>query len=290
MNTEKDLARRLLKLYPVSIVKEHFKKKGYRQDLIKDIVTTPPFSHVFNFAYAHINQTKQHIYLYKSDKNIDTHKIDRKKFPYKIEHEFSIAGIDTFIITPIVQYDIVRLLSDNTSEERQVSFYQPFLVVFKGDNLIIQAIKLEKNVSTLFKTDRRVFVNKITNNEEETVKNIVSFIGKTFPLEIHDVNKGIKYLVDNDTIDAIKIKSLSSTSAHESIMHKGLTLKKNDPNQYNTIKLDPFKKTIFSYVKTDTAYPAHFSCDPTNGYISIPRFPKNINQISNVVYEILARN
>ncbi len=73
-------------------------------------------------------------------------------------------------------------------------------------------------------------------------------------------------------------------------MDESYTLKSQYPEVFQTIINAPLNKTIFKYLNDDELLPEHFTIDPSVGLISLPTFPKQLNQHQNVVREILSNN
>ena len=81
MNSEKKILGRLLKLFPVKILKEHFHLELVGEALYRDILNTKIKSVINDFAYSNLDFTKQHIYIY----DIKSHgTISLDDFPYEI--------------------------------------------------------------------------------------------------------------------------------------------------------------------------------------------------------------
>ena len=72
MNYQSETIKRLLKLYPVSVLRKEFNIKVTGQEhVIKEVVSNNAVGTIIDFANAHFDITKQHIYLLEADKNID---------------------------------------------------------------------------------------------------------------------------------------------------------------------------------------------------------------------------
>lgn len=287
MNTQKDLAKRLLKLYPVKVVKDEFGMDGQLQsDIIEEIVKTSLPATIQNFALNNFNRTKQHIYLFALNKRFNKSTFDKNNFPTKIVKEVKDDNGYHFYCIPHVTF---KTTVNNPFEELDLKFIQPLLVSINEKLLIIRATIMEKNIGHYFTSDRKVIdIVKSTTTDYTDV--IVKHLSSEYVISTYDINKGIKHLWEKDKIDSRYAKWKKDKSTTTETMDEDYTLKKH----YHAIYLDliksPLNKMVFKYLLGDGVFCDHFSADPSSGQISIPLYPGNANQITNVINEILANN
>lgn len=285
-NTIRDLHKRLLRLYPIKIVKEHFEQTGNAVDVIEAITGDGSQQVVRNFAFDKYSYTKQHIYIYDLDLNFSLDRMDG--FPLEIVTTKNEGnGVFKFLCFGKVTYNVIL---NNPLESTTLKFFQPILIVATKKSLQIHFTKLEKNVSSFFDEDRAAIRTSQTNNEAEILQEIITHFNEHYALTPTDINKGIKNLWDKDFIDCKKVQWRRNNSVAMETMDEQYLYKSENPVDYKETVKKPLVKTSFKYLKEDEYFCDDFDADPGVGQLNIPKFPKNENQINNVITEILSRN
>lgn len=281
LNTKRQLLSRLVGLFPVKVIKEHFKAD------VKEVAATLPEKDVIGYCFASLSHTKQHIYIYDLNKKFNPNTFKQAEFPLEILSSKSDAVSHTFTCNKIVSFNVIL---KNPYSESNIKFYQPITVKLTSKHLIIQATILEKSIASYY-PDQTVIDSKREVSEQETVDEIRKFFeNSSYVVSYCDLNKGIKSMWDADLIDsrAVKYKKNKSTSTES--MDEGHTVKKVYPDVYKELMKHPLNKTLFFYLKEDEFLVDHFTADPSWGMLSIALFPKNPNQINNVIEKILSSN
>jgi hypothetical protein len=288
MNDQTRLLHRLLRLYPIKVVKEFFNITGNSQTaVIEDVINSNTPRSIKIFALEHFNHTKQHIYIYALDSGYSVRRFNQDELPFDIIHETHLNSIRSFYSLPKVKFSVV--LSNPVTEE-EIHFYQPTCISFSGSYLIIQVTIMEKKIDTYFDPGRKLYeVNKLVD-ENDNIKEILEYLSNSYMVEVADLNRGIKLLWENDLIDSKHVKYKKSRSTATEAMDENYTLKTQYPEVYNDLVNSPLNRTVFKYLIDDELMCDHFSIDPINGQLSIPLYPGNNNQIWNVINEILANN
>lgn len=286
MNSQRNLLKRLIKLFPVKLLKDDFNIKLFSDDLINNIVDNNPPQIVKNFAYSNLNYTKQHVYIYELNGNKNHMSFIPDDFPFEVINHNSDGDNLTIMISPIVDFNVIL---SQPYEEAIIQFHQPGRIKLTADHLIFQTTMLEKNLKTYFDGNRKVLDVEKQNDEQSTLKEIIDFF-EISSTAICDINRGVKYLWENDLIDSKYAKWKKARSTTTEAMDENYTLKSQYPDIYEDIMGRPLKKTIFKYLNEDEELPDHFTVDPTIGQLSVPLYSKNINQIQNVINEILSNN
>lgn len=288
MNTLNQLLTRLLRLYPVRLIKEFFHIEGMAQDeAIQQIIQGNTEDGVKNFSLNNIDSSKQHVYLYSLDGDFNRNNFVVDDFPLPIIREDVHDGKYTFLCLPLVNFNAVVT---NPFEEIEVNFFQPIKVTVKGRSLIIHATILEKNLNYQFDNNRRVLDVVKSNDENESIENIVGFFRENYTVEICDFNRGIKHLWETDVIDSKYVKWKKPRSVTTESMDEEFTVKTQYPDVYASLIISPLNKTIFKYLLDNDDFCSHFTADPTKGLLSFSLYPENLNQIQNVITEILSNN
>jgi hypothetical protein len=286
MNSNLNLLKRLIKLYPVKLLKDEFGTKSVSEQLYDDIIGTINPSLIHDFAYTNIDFTKQHVYIFYLSSVYAHRHFNSTTFPFPILHQNTQAASLSLIISPLVDF---RVVLNNPFEEQIIKFHQPCIIILSGRHLIIKTTILEKNIGTYFPGNRKVLDAIKEHGEDETIRGIITYFANLNP-SVCDLNRGIKFLWANDSIDSKYAKWKKNRSTSTEAMDENYTLKSQYPDVYHNIISSPIGKTIFKYLIEDERFPDHFTCDPTNGELSVPLYPKNLNQIQNVINEILSNN
>lgn len=286
MNTQRDLLKRLLKLFPVKVLKEHFNSSNVSDALYDEILNGNAKAVIESFCYVNLEYTKQHIYIYNLGQAPRPNQLNLNAFPIDIVHQTNIDGATSITISPLVEF---RVILTNPFEETTLRFHQPIQIVLNNIHLVFYATILEKNMSNYFDQNRRVINAEKINDELTIIEQVCAHFAHLNPTAC-DLNRGIKHLWANDLVDSKYAKWKKDRSTTTETMDENYTLKSQYPDVYQNLVNAPLKKMIFKYLNNDETLPDHFTVDPSIGQISIPLFSKNANQNKNVVREILSNN
>jgi hypothetical protein len=291
MNSSKQLLKRLLKLYPVQILKEYFTKKGNAVIVIQQIVETSRESDILNFAATHFNYGKQHIYFHELQPNFNSKKFDIEGFPCRVISWSESNGEVVINALPLVGFDVIVL---NPYEETTIKFYQPVRITISTKHVVFQTITLEKDLSSYFSIDeeRRV-VNSVRNNGEDvSIKNVINFLADELGYSSRqwELEKAIKEMWGKDIIDSKYVKHKKTRSTATEAMDEEFMVKEVYPEVYKEIIKNPLIKTLFKYKGKDGSLPDHFSADPRTGLVGVSSFSSDVSQIEKLINEIVKHN
>jgi len=289
MNTKKNLLIRLLKLFPIKSVKEHFGIKTSKRDFVIDeVIEKYSEDNILKFACEKFDYSKQHIYIYSHNlKKLSD--FGASIFPdlecYQFLNEPKIKSYFYFYETT---YSV--LILNDQIQRAEVNFKVPLKVVVDDKYIILYFTIVEKNISTYIENSNRVLnFGKSTDEKILSVK-LYNEVSSLCSLNLLDLNKGIKYLWESNFIDAPYVKWKRSKSTSTETMDEEYTLKEQYPDIYNQIMNAPIKKTIFKFlIKSEISY-NHFIVDPTEGKISFTTFAENIKDKEYVIGKILQHN
>lgn len=284
MNSEAQVLYRLLKLFPVKLVKEYFQINKSGEALYGDVLDGNIPSVIYDFAYSNLDRTKQHIYIFDID-NRDAN-VSLDGFPFEIVNNRDVDGVKYLIINPLINYNTVL---GSPFEQVVINFHQPIKLEITNKHLIFYVTIVEKNIRNYVEEGRKVYNVEKSNDEFEVIETITDFWVSKTP-RLCDLNKGLKKMWDDDIIDCKYAQWKKSKSTTTETMDENYTLKSQYLEVYQGIVTAPLKKTIFKYLPDDGNMPEHFTADPGIGQISIPLYPKSLNQNQNVVKKILSNN
>jgi hypothetical protein len=284
-----DIQKRLLRLFPVKSLKDSFATTSSKQDdILNEIIDSSNLDVLKTFVFNNFSFSRQHIYVY-------THNIPYKEilklqsnfFPYDCFRKTQTKDSVEFFYF----YDLAyKVILTNPLEETELSFIWPFKIVIKENSLIFYFTILEKNINSYYPIERPVVDSERLVEEEQILNAIISYLNSMGSVQICDLNKGIKKLWDSDIIDSKYVKWKKSKSTTTEAMDESYTLKRQYPDVYENLLNSPLNKTVFKYIKDGEDFCDHFTIEPSEGKISIPIFPKQLNQISNVIEKIVEFN
>lgn len=284
-NSVRDLKKRLLHLFPVKTLKETFEQAGNAADVI-EIISAKNLTDLVDFATSNYTITRQNIHLFDLDANFTRGSIGAD-FPLTIEKETLSRGTYTFCCLPKTTFSVY--LSDPMDKEDLV-FYQPVFIICNRTSLRIHFTKLEKNVNAYYPDDRQAKRAGVSNAHEAILRSILQYFAAHYTVTITDFNKGLKAIWAGDDIDCHKIQSQNTHSVRLETMNGEMTYKEKYPAEYAKVILTSLDSAQWKYLKDDEYLCEGFTADPSAGTISITKFPKNNNQVSNVISKILAGN
>ena len=286
MNTEEEILKRLLRLFPVSILKSHFNIKAVSQEhVIRDIIQENTSSAIFHFANLHFESTKQHVYLFNFQKNISTD----IQLPEKVKYDYFDSHNDKTYLTYFVPVKFT-VLDIITTQKVDLTFLCPVRVHYNNKTKV-----LELKITILERQDKSLFQNRIviiskTFDETSIVNYFINFLNtKEITLIPIDLNKGIKELWAKDIIDVPSVKYKKSKSTSTEIMDEEFTLKKDLPEIYAIIIKGPLEKTTCKFLSPDEYLP-YFRVEPLNGFLAFSTYPTTLKSVNNVVDLILKHN
>jgi hypothetical protein len=287
MNSPSNLYQRLLKLYPVKILKEHFDPEATTQvEIIPEIIANSNADAIKQFSMDHHNYSKQHVYFFRLGHSFDRFGFNFNGLPFNLEQEILIDGSYVFKFLPIINYNVV--LGDPI-EEQILKFYQPVTLIVNGNTLMIQMTIMEKNIDYYY-GGRKVYESNKEGGEDYLLKIIKEHFETFFVLETLDLNKGIKKLWEDDIVDSKYAKWKKSHSTTTEQMDEEYTLKQKYPDLYKELIKSPLNRTIFKNITENEDICSHFSMDPTKGFLTISIYPDNLDQTKNVINKILTNN
>jgi hypothetical protein len=286
MNTNRDLLDRLLHLYPIRAVKEFFNLAGSSSSVITEILDNRTSMQIKNFACSQSLQTRQNIYLYSLNKNFNRNHIGND-FPFPIIYEDVLGDFTNIVCLIKSEFEV---FVDNPPRRESIHFFQPVRLTFNKRLLRIHFTKLKKNIQTYYDDHIVPKLLRIKNNESETLKKIIDYLGQEFNISSIDINVGIKHLWEIDDIDCRKLKWRDHHSLEMTVMDEDETFKEAYPERYEEVALAPIGASIFTYLLDDDYLCKIFGTNPSTGRLNISKFPKSSDQVNNVIAKILANN
>lgn len=289
MNTETDLVRRLLRTFPVKVIKEHFNIAGESQEeAINSIVQNNSSAAIKDFSFSHFNYSKQHIYVYQFGNRHQLAQIDQSQFPHQIVKQSITANKQLVFCLVKVTFKVI-VNHGGSINEVDLKFYQPLQIEISSRYLLFRFSVLESKLTPYFPQRANLYSPTKVVDEKSLIDQILTDFATSAPFKA-DLNKGVKALWDQDIIDSKEVKFKKPKSVSRETMDEDKLVKVEYPAVYAELMRSPLNKTIFKYLPDNDDLCNHFTCDPTNGEITVPLYSKDTAQIDNTINEILTKN
>jgi hypothetical protein len=290
MNSAADLHARLLKLFPVKVVKEQFETDATIQaEMLPEIVERYPVEAIRSFMVDKIGMTRQHTYFFRLGSKFDRRQFDFNELNIEVVSELHQGTNYIFFCLPIVQYHLAMYPAGDLFT---LDLYQPTRIVFNGRDLVIQVTILERSATTFIDVpkDQRLFEIKRTNLEENFIENILTVIRKSNTVSVCDINKGMKAVWAADAIDATSVSYRKDKSMTTESMDEQYTVKQHMPEAYKDMITRPLGRTIFKPTDDKANFSRNFWVDPSKGILRTSTYPVHPDQTWNIINEILRNN
>lgn len=287
MNSNSDLAFRLLKLIPVAELKKFVTdSKNKNQDvLIEEVIKNLSFDNIKEKVISKHSFTKQHIFCFKKLKNISS-----KSFHQLLPNYLKSEGDNHYYFFEH-KYELICIKTSGTgitgrTEILKLNFLQPIRINVSNNSLIVHLTTLERSAGSYLDGYEILKQTRLLDDED-----VIDQLLMNCPvnLEVLDLNKGIKYLWDNDEIDSPYATFKKESSTSREVMDEDLTLKETYPELYKEMIKSPLRKIVFR-INIDLVKLCDFTSNATEGTLAISKYPSNENQVNNVVSEILTNN
>lgn len=283
MNSERNLLKRLLKAYPVKVLKDVFNITGLSQnEIIEEILNTNSTLIVKNFAFTNFTHLRQHVYIYNITGVMDN--------TWICDNELKHSHIDTTATNRTINLlfkATYKVFNTQTTAIEDVLFYTPVQIRIINTKFIISINIQERDATSLFQ--EKVYPVSKDMMDDEIINYIIERMPLTASLTRLDINRGIKQLWEENFIDAASVKYKKDRSTSTEVMDEEFTLKNTMPDVYNALLNAPLQKNIFKILEREDII-SHFTTEPTSGKLSFTKFPENINSIPDLINLILTRN
>jgi hypothetical protein len=288
MNTPKKVYSRLLKLFPVKKVQDHFNVNENQSDLVVTVSEGNTIATMNVFCADHLSMTKQHIFLF-------TH--DNANFNAVTSADFDCATViaerpantsKTFHMLFDVDYELALT---NPAAVEIIKYKWPVSVKVTSSYIIVHITVLERNPAGEFDGGRRIFVTDRSLKEEDILQQIRIALQGFAELDKCDLNAGVKHLWANDVIDARATRYKKANSVSSETMDENMTIKADLEDVYDELVLAPLQTTMFRFMQNvNNRYMDHVTIDPTNGVVRVTIYPDDQTQVQNVIDDILQHN
>lgn len=279
MNSTSELYKRMLESFPVSLLKFHFQCDGTKNDVIEYIVKTIPLNKIDEFVCSGFGHLHQRIFI-REVKNRSLLKQPVIMSDQLLDRDTQNSGVTWFYLHKAFFH-----YYDTKSDTKEVlEFLVPVKIRHKGIKLIVSINTFARDIKTYF--DYPVFPLPSYKIEDVVFNDIRSNCSQVI-LKL-DLNKGIKYLWENDVIDGLDVKHRQSKSIRSDRMDENYTYKISYPNDWKDLMQTPIQKTKFKLIKNSGL--RYFECNPSTGFIGLTIHPDNDTELNDLLDLILKHN
>jgi len=279
MNSNEELYERLLEAFPVDLLRDYFELPGKKEEVIAKIVNNHIISDIDNFIYGHYGHLHQHIYNRELSKTIDTSKKDIIHGKLLNHKHTSTKGEWIYLHKTRYQY-----WDTKSSTYEYLEFLIPVKIKIKGKTMSVSYNTLSRDIKVYFQ--HTIFPTKSPDIAEDVIGDFKNnYSGVVFLL---DLNKGIKYLWENDYLDGMVVQNRKAKSIRRDRMDENFLYKVAYPKDWDNLMLTPIQKTRFKVLKEIDM--EHFECNPTTGYLNIGLFSQDADTIDDLLNLILKYN
>lgn len=281
MNSRKDLLGRLLDAFPISILKEKFELDGLKDIVIDEIVNGFNEDQIKEFIVDNFNILHQHINILEINQKIPP-AIKKLMDGELLIH---IPGIN---VSEWVYFHkaIIRYYDTNSEKSEIMEFMIPVKITNRGKIIIVHHNTFARDIKSYF--EYPIYIDRMGSPENEILENIKHNYNK--PMFKLDLNKGIKYLWENDFIDAVLVKNRQAKSIRQERMDENYTYKKSYPKDWEDLMKTPIQKTKFLSLNRQEISLHHFDCNPSTGYIGSSIHAETVDEIKDLLKLILRYN
>jgi hypothetical protein len=286
MNNASDISDRLLRLYPVAVVRDHFAKTQQSQDhILREVVAENTTPVIDSFALDQTDRTKEHVYIFECNGIPQFDLIALGK-----EAPDRIGATDGFTVHKYLLEVDSEIIVKETREFVTLTNKWPVSVFFRRGLLILRVTILDRYIKYF---GNAKVVNLGQEFSENSIKDTILHslnVNGSRPTCL-DITKGVKHLLDNDTIDASHVKFKKERSVSTETLDEEYTLKVTMPDVYDDMMTRPLEKTVFKFLgNNEDEYPNHFRVEPQKGEISFSLYATDNDSHTAAIKLILENN
>lgn len=287
-NTEQEINHRLLHLFPVASVKDHFDKTGRQNEVIHDVLAENDNATIKNFARGNFGYLKQHVYVFTVRRpfNLATFNPADLPYPIGVERQEEIEGEVAIYSLPLIKYNGLYMPAAGEYSTFEMHFPQPVKVVFRGRKMFIYAAIVERDLKAYLPVDQKPITKK-KDVSDDFVSEILSYFEEEYRPRPMDLNAGVKALCETDTLNPFDSSFAGAASISSEKMKEKKLMKIELPDRYSELMLAPIEHCKLEYLLEGEDFCSHFATNPTYGTLSFALFPRNPHQVKNVVDEIV---
>lgn len=283
MNSRSEILGRLLKSYPVNLLRSDFDIKGRGQwEVIDTILVNENHEAIYNYCFEQFGHIKQHGYIFQAnDIDLDNFELGNG---YDIIFRGNEDGWRLFGLMKPIEYMYFNL---NEQRYERMIFNCPIMIKVNGESLSVSLGIMEKNVNS-YTADQALGLKK-SLEEHTIIQNIedsLRFRGAR--LNRLDITKGLKTIWQEEFIACLKVVFKKAKSTSSETMDEEFTLKEIYPEIYEDIMSKPIETQLFKFIKD--GYVKKFKIEPMQGRLTFSTFTSTNDAIRHTIELILSKN
>lgn len=286
INSEKEVLRRLISAFSLTDLKHvfplNFNTLKNKQNIIEHILVVFTAEQIKDYIFSSFSLLKQHVYIFDFKGNIPVDYFNNHPYIYSYN-----------IINRVYQYNLLYPISfeiyDYVIKEKiNVDYLLPIKIVGTKGKIKIHYNILERDIKSLFENQVSNVMGSIS--ESNIIKSLIDFsVSKRVSISNLDINKGVKYFLEDDKIDVSSTNFKKSKSSSSERLDENNLLKRDMKDEYQSLIESPIRKSTFKSIHSDVVF-EYFTCDPSLGIFYFSVYPKLINEIDNLIDLIISKN
>jgi len=272
-----DQLRRLLELFPSSMIKEEWPGvKGQKKaDACEVIANTGDAERIKVFMMASFAHCRQHVLLLtRGNGNADL----MAAFPASQPIGSMPGGV--FYHLSVVPYTVYLL---NPMEETRVNVLWPLRIELREDVTVVRSVVLERDPGNY---SGRPLIKANREFDEKNLPNDLAKLG----LQPLDINKGVKALWTSKFMDAFRVSFKKKNSTSTEVMDEEVGLRENAPEIFNELTSKPLLNTNFRPDPSIESAIGIFQINATMGRLGFTSYTDNPGDSDAIIEAILANN
>lgn len=287
INSEKEVLKRLLAAFSLSDLKNVFSLNNNnslkrKENIIEHIVTVFRPEQIKDFTFLNFSLLKQHVYTYECRGPIP--RVYFNDHPSFYNYSNINNAFQWNLLYP-VSFDVFDFVMNS---KVTIDYLLPIKIVVKNRKIRIHYNILERDIKSLFQNQVSNVIGNIS--ESRIIQSLVDFsVSKQVSISSLDVNKGIKFFLENDKIDVSSTNFKKSKSSSSERLDEDNLLKRDMLEEYEKLMESPIRKSTFKSIHEDVVL-EYFTCDPSVGVFYFSVYPKLINETDNLIDLIISKN
>jgi len=284
-NSGSKIARRLLEMYPLDVLRSEYDVKGDTEAVTEAIIAKTTIADLKLDCLRLMGHCRQHIYLFGHP--LKAGQLPRVFFGNNVEEKQVADEKDTCVDHEYLlklTYQFVEVIGQ-TAKNRVLHLWWPLKLIIAPGLLQIRVTIMERNT----RIGKGIYFDNRDIDDEGVIQSVMAGFGAGVQVIPLDITKGVKGLWDEkDTIDSPYASHKTANSIDTSEMDKGQTIKKHAPERFKKMMAEPLRKSVFRS-EIDTL-PYAFATEPDKGKIAVRRFCEDPDSVNQLIREILNRN
>lgn len=279
MNSRNEILGRILEAFSVNLLKEYFGESGKKDEIIDSIVENFSEVDIKKFICDHFNLLHLTINVFEINQKIPSSISKLMDGECLYFNSSSIVSEWIYLHKTFAHY-----YDTKKGKTDKLEFLIPVRIFNKGKKLIVYQNTFQRNINSYFEYD--IFLERGVT-DIGVLDNIRH--NCTSPLYHLDLNKGIKFLWENDFLDAMHVRSRESKSIRQDRMDENYLYKASYPEKWKELMNTPIQQTKFKSLSQDINLD-HFDCNPSTGYLGVSFHPDSADETTELVKLILRNN